>query len=134
MGCFYSKDNKILLLRFIKKQKKEEYQNKRKNIYDIGNHKPYSVYYTSGNNNIKLDGLCSLCENNIHISIGNNPNRLILSLLNKDENENIIKDSAFHIFKFTYEKIENIEQITQYHIYTAIQDYLINDKNIIVAA
>jgi len=128
--CLFSKNG---LHKFLKKQKYDEYKNKRKNMYDIGNYKPYSVYYTDSKDNlVKLDGLCSLCDGTIHISIGQNPNRLILSIV-KLEDGIIKKDVSFHIYKFTYEKINDICEITQYHIYTAMQEYLINNNNIIVA-
>lgn len=119
--CLFSKNG------LHKKQKYDEY----KNMYDIGNYKPYSVYYTDSKDNlVKLDGLCSLCDGTIHISIGQNPNRLILSIV-KLEDGIIKKDVSFHIYKFTYEKINDICEITQYHIYTAMQEYLINNNNII---
>jgi hypothetical protein len=125
--CFYKKNNNT---KFLKKQKYDEYYNKRKNMYDIGNFKPKSVYYNNDDNNelLKIDGLCSLCDSDIHISIGKSPNRLIISYITNGK-----KDVSFHIYKFEYENIDKINDITQYHIYTAIQDYLMNNKNIIVA-
>ena len=126
--CFLIKDK---LKKFINRQKYEEYKNKRKNMYDIGNYKPHSVYYNHTENElVKIDGLCSLCESDIHISIGKSPNRIILSYIITEElTKNIKKDVSFHIYKFLYETIEDINDITQYHIYTAIQDYLLNNKN-----
>lgn len=135
MFCCFCKDT---IKKFTNKQKYEEYKNKRKNMYDIGNFKPKSVYYSDIENDnklIKIDGLCSLCDSEIHISIGKSPNRLILSnIISEESSTNIKKDVSFHIYKFQYENIENINDITQYHIYTAVQDYLMNNKSVPIVA
>jgi hypothetical protein len=126
--CFYQKNINLIL---INKQKKEEYKNIKTHISIIGNHKPMSVYH--GNKNIFnsddiILGLNSLCQNEIHISIGFNPNRLILSHI-AINNENIkYKDECFHIMKFENKNINNIYDITQYDIYNAIQEYIFINK------
>lgn len=114
----------------IQKQKKEEYQNKKIHISTIGNHKPMLVYY--GNKHIFnsddiILGLNSLCQNEIHIAIGFDPTRLILSHITINDNIRY-KDECFHIIKITYKKIENINDITQYDIYNAIQEYIYLNK------
>lgn len=116
-NCFLKKRNS-----FVKRQLKEEYNYKKVNIYDIGNYKPYQVFIGEDNiiNNTIL-GLNSLCDCNIHISIGNNPNRIILSYVDIINNK---KAETFHIYKVEYKKIATVEDITQYDIYNSIQDYI----------
>jgi hypothetical protein len=115
----------------FKKQLKLENKKKFIHIFDIGNFKPCVVYY--GNNDILtneniLNGLSSLCENPIHISIGFNPSRIILSHC-KNNNVNIIKENSFYIMNLIEEEnINDISKITQYHIYTAIQSYIYENK------
>lgn len=128
---FGSKKDKIEKLkeRYFNKQLKLEKKKKLKHLYDIGNFKPYPVY--CGNSDIlqetnKIEGLCSLCENPIHISIGTNPKRLILSHV-IDNNGEITKDECFYIMNI-YDNITSISDITQYIIYNAIQSY-INENN-----
>lgn len=116
-NCFIKKRNS-----YVKKQLKDEYYYKKVNIYDIGNYKPYQVFIGEDNiiNNTIL-GLNSLCDCNIHISIGNNPNRIILSYVDTVNNK---KAETFHIYKVEYKKITTIDDITQYDIYNSIQDYI----------
>ena len=126
-SCFTNKNTNLML---IKKQKKEEYNNIKTHISMIGNYKPMPVYHGNKNtfdsNDIIL-GLNSLCNNEIHISIGFNPNRLILSHIAIEENVKY-KDECFHIMKFENKKINNIHDITQYDIYNAIQEYIYINK------
>lgn len=126
MGNCFNKSNK-----FLKKQMKDEYYNKKVNMNTIGNYKPYQVFIGE---EIKINetilGLNSLCNCNIHISIGNNPTRLILSYVNIIENNIYKKGQTFHIYKIEYKKISKIEEITQYDIYNAIQDYIYKNKQI----
>ena len=113
---------------FVKNQLKDEYYNKKVNIYNIGNYKPYQVFIGDDNNiNKTILGLNSLCDCNIHISIGNNPTRLILSYVDIDINT-YKKGQTFHIYKIDYKQINDINDITQYDIYNSIQDYIYNNK------
>ncbi len=101
---------------FVKNQLKYEYYNKKVNIYNIGNYKPYQVFIGDDNNiNKTILGLNSLCDCNIHISIGNNPTRLILSYVDIDINT-YKKGQTFHIYKIDYKQINDINDITQYDI------------------
>jgi hypothetical protein len=105
----------------------------------LGNYKPYQVFI---GDEIKIDktimGLNSLCECHIHISLGNSPTRLIISYVDNMEIK-YNKGQTFHIYKIDYKEISNIEEITQYDIYNAIQDYVFINKhypkneNIVVA-
>ena len=134
MGICFGKTNK-----FVKKQMKDEYYNKKINMNILGNYKPYQVFI---GDEIKIDktilGLNSLCDCDIHISLGNSPTRLIISYV---DNMEIIrnKGQTFHIYKINYKEISKIEEITQYDIYNAIQDYVYINKqypkneNIVVA-
>jgi len=122
---------------FKKQQLKAEYYNKKVSINKLGTYKPHSVY-TDDNNIVK--GLNSMCNYNIHIAIADKPLRLILSYLNNSNDpQTMIKGDTFHIYKITYKKIKTIEEINQYDIYNAIQDYIyINNEepintNIIIA-
>jgi len=121
--CFSKKSNI-----FVKKQLKDEYYYKKVNIYDIGNYKPYKVFIGEDNiiNNTIL-GLNSLCDCDIHISIGNNPNRIILSYVDITKNK---KGETSHIYKIEYKKITSIDDITQYDIYNSIQDYIYKNNQI----
>ena len=126
--CFINKKNINLIN--IKKQKKDEFTNLKTHISIIGNYKPMPVY--QGNKELFnysdiILGLNSLCQNEIHISIGFNPNRLILSHITTN-NDIKYKDECFHIMKITCKKIENINDITQYDIYNAIQEYIYINK------
>jgi len=126
MGNCFTTSNK-----FLKKQMKDEYYNKRLNMSSIGNYKPHQVFI---GDEIKLmnsiSGLNSLCGCNIHLSIANNPTRLILSYVDFFGTDNYKKGQTFHIYKIEYKKISNIEEITQYDIYNAIQDYIYKNKQI----
>ena len=134
MGNCFQTSNK-----FIKTQSKDEYYNKKVNMSVIGNYKPYQVFIGE---DIKISktilGLNSNCDCNIHISIANSPTRLIISYVDGNV-ENYKKGQTFHIYKITYKELINIEEITQYDIYNAIQDYIFVNKqypmnnNIIVA-
>jgi len=126
MGNCIQKSNK-----FIKTQLKDEYYNKKVNISIIGNYKPYQVFIGE---EIKISktilGLNSNCDCDIHISIANNPTRLIISYVDSYEFENYKKGQTFHIYKITYKELNNIEEITQYDIYNSIQDYIFINKQI----
>ena len=129
MFCCFINNKKIDIIN-IKKQKKDEFKNLKTHISTIGNYKPMSVYHgikESFNSNDIILGLNSLCQNEIHISIGFNPNRLILSHITTIEGIKY-KDECFHIMKITHKKIENINDITQYDIYNAIQEYIYINK------
>jgi len=136
------------LLRFSNKQRKEEYNNKKKNMSFIGSNKPKSVYH-GYSNELKITdiiyGLNSLCLCDIHIAISNTPSRLILSYINSEysknndsidttsiihKNEKLLKGDTFHIFNITYKNISDIYDINQYDIYNAIQDYIYLYDNI----
>ena len=130
MGNCFGKSNK-----FLNKQMKDEYYKRKVNMSIIGNYKPYEVFF--GDEKLTpISGLNTMCNCNIHLSIGNNPTRLILSYV---EINNYKKGQTFHIYKIEYKKILNIEEITQYDIYNAIQDYIHvnkqipNNENIITA-
>ncbi len=136
-NCFTS--NKTDL--FKKQQLKAEYNNKKVSINKLGTYKPHSVYTGDCINNDNLiKGLNSMCNYNIHISIADKPTRLILSYLNNlNDSQTLIKGDTFHIYKITYKKIKTIEEINQYDIYNAIQDYIYvnneepNNPNTIIA-
>ena len=76
MGNCFTKNNK-----FLKEQMKDEYYNRKFNMSSIGNYRPYQVFI---GDELKISetilGMNSLCNTNIHISVGNNPLRLILFL------------------------------------------------------
>lgn len=123
---------------------KLEYKNKKVSINKIGSYKPYSCYYSNSltfdDSNI-IKGLNSMCNQDIHISIAESPLRLILSYLNYSNGDNnLIKGDTFHIYIIQYKSIKTIEEITQYDIYNAIQDYIFihneepnNNSNYMVA-
>lgn len=123
MGNCFGKSNQ-----FQKNQLKNEYYNKKKNMSILGNYKPYQVFI---GDEIKINktilGLNSLCECDIHISIGTSPTRLIISYVDNLQTY-FNKGQTFHIYKITYKEISNIEEITQYDIYNAIQDYVYINK------
>lgn len=126
MGNCFIKSNK-----FLKEQMKDEFYNRKVNMNTIGNYKPFQVFI---GDEIKINetilGLNSLCNCDIHISIGTNPTRLILSYVDITENNIYKKGQTFHIYKIEYKKISRIEEITQYDIYNAIQDYIYKNKQI----
>jgi len=126
MGNCFIKSNK-----FLKNQMKDEFYNRKVNMNTIGNYKPHQVFIGE---EIKINqtilGLNSLCNCDIHISIGTNPTRLILSYVDITENNIYKKGQTFHIYKIEYKKISRIEEITQYDIYNAIQDYIYKNKQI----
>ena len=129
--------------KFKKEQLKLEYKNKKISINKIGSYKPHSCYYSNSllfNDSNIIKGLNSMCNHNIHISIAENPLRLILSYLNYSNKDNsLIKGDTFHIYIIQYKLIKTIEEITQYDIYNAIQDYIFihkeepNNNNLMVA-
>lgn len=123
MGNCLIKSNK-----FLKKQMKDEYYKRKVNMNIIGNFKPYQVFIGE---EIKISktilGLNSLCECDIHISIANNPTRIIISYVDI-ELENYKKGQTFHIYKVEYKELTKNEEITQYDIYNAIQDYIYKNK------
>ena len=123
MGNCFQTSNK-----FIKTQSKDEYYNKKVNMSVIGNYKPYQVFIGEDIRITKtILGLNSNCDCNIHISIANSPTRLIISYVDSNV-ENYKKGQTFHIYKITYKELINIEEITQYDIYNAIQDYIFINK------
>ena len=123
MGNCFQTSNK-----FIKTQLKDEYYNKKVNMSVIGNYKPYQVFIGEDIRITKtILGLNSNCDCNIHISIANSPTRLIISYVDSNV-ENYKKGQTFHIYKITYKELINIEEITQYDIYNAIQDYIFINK------
>jgi hypothetical protein len=123
MGNCFQTSNK-----FIKTQLKDEYYNKKVNMSVIGNYKPYQVFIGEDIRITKtILGLNSNCDCNIHISIANSPTRLIISYVDGNI-ENYKKGQTFHIYKISYKELNNIEEITQYDIYNAIQDYIFINK------
>lgn len=123
MGNCFQTSNK-----FIKTQSKDEYYNKKVNMSVIGNYKPYQVFIGEDIRITKtILGLNSNCDCNIHISIANSPTRLIISYVDSNI-ENYKKGQTFHIYKISYKELINIEEITQYDIYNAIQDYIFINK------
>ena len=127
MGNKCVKQNK-----FQRQQKKDEFYNRKINIQKIGNHKPHQVFFgedlliLSEKNIVK--GLNSLCESDIHICIASNPTRIILSYIDNDVIHQYKKGNTFHIYKILYKSVTTIEDITQYDIYNAIQDYVYVNK------
>ena len=128
--CLLSCFKQCSLLKFITTQHKDEYYKKKKNMSFIGNNKPKSVYQ-GYLNELKpsdiINGLNSLCLCDIHIAITTTPSRLILSYINISNitaKEKLLKEDTFHIFNITYKTINDINDITQYDIYNAIQDYI----------
>lgn len=110
--------------KFISNQIKNEYKNKKVHISIIGNYKPKQVFKE---NCEIIQGLNSMCNCDIHISIGTNPTRIILSYIDIiDFNYN--KGQTFHIYKIEYKEINNINDINQYDIYNSIQDYIYINK------
>jgi hypothetical protein len=154
MGCCFSVKDK--LLKYQSTRLKKEYKNKFINIYDIGYNTPYPVYHDVSlekmvetdtdltdvynmhkskmidKSNIDIiPGLCSLYEAPIHISIGHMPNRLILSsVLQCGADNKFKKGECFYIRKIEMEEIQDTSQITQYHIYDAIQNYYVDNPQI----
>ena len=130
--CFCYPKNKFLL-----SQMKDEYNEIKLHISKLGSFVPHQVYY---DDMIIINGLNSMCDLDIHISIGTNPTRIILSYVNNQDNTNpkINKGQTFHIYKIVYKDLKLITDINQYDIYNAIQDYIyihkqfpINDSYII---
>ena len=119
-------------MKFINKQHKDEYNKNKKNMAFIGINTPKSVYQGYSNELKNTDiilGLNSLCLCDIHIAISNSPPRIILSYIN-NKNEKLFKGDTFHIFNITYKIINDINDINQYDIYNAIQDYIYLYKTI----
>lgn len=92
MGNCFTKNNK-----FLKEQMKDEFYNRKVNMSIIGNYKPHQVFI---GHEIKINetilGLNSLCNCDIHISIGTNPTRLILSYVDITENNIYKKGQTFN--------------------------------------
>lgn len=123
MGNCFGKSNKFQI-----KQMKDEYYKKKVNMNIIGNYKPHQVFCGEEIKDIKIiNGLNSMCECDIHLSIGNKPIRLILSYVDVDMG-NYKKGNSFHIYNIDYKEITTIDEITQYDIYNAIQDYIYINK------
>jgi len=127
-NCLLSNEKKSI---FIFNQLKNEYKRKKIHISQIGDFKPYQVFIgdTNNLNNSIINGLNSMCDCDIHVSIGNNPTRLILSYIDINNNGNYIKGQTFHIYKIEYKEISKINEITQYDIYNSIQDYIYINKH-----
>lgn len=125
LSCFKREIKYENMMRLYHKfQLKCERNNKMVHMYDIGQCQPQEVYY--GNKEVFnetdiLRGLCSLCDNPIHIAIGYEPNTLILSRCSRD-GKDVVKGETFFVSD-PLEDIRDISQITQYHIYNAIQAY-----------
>lgn len=118
--CFYCyPKNKFLL-----SQMKDEYNEIKLHISKLGCFTPHQVYY---DDMLIINGLNSMCDLDIHISIGTNPTRIILSYVNNN-NSTITKGQTFHIYKIIYKEIKTMSDINQYDIYNAIQDYIYTHK------
>jgi len=121
-NCICSKN------KFIKTQMRDEYRNRKVNMSFLGKYKPKQVFIGDELKLISIiPGLNSLCECDIHISIGNNPTRIILSYVDY-LNDSYMKGQTFHIYKIIYKEITTIEDINQYDIYNSIQDYIFINK------
>lgn len=129
-NCFFRKESK--LDKFIKEQLRYEYKHNKVSINKLGSYKPHSCYCSNSLTYTKdniIIGLNSMCNFDIHISIAENPLRMILSYLAfSTEHKALIKGDTFHIYKINYKTIKTIEEITQYDIYNAIQDYIYVQK------
>ena len=122
MGNCFGKSNK-----FINKQMKDEYNKKKVNMSILGNYKPKPVFI--GEDMEQITSLNSMCDEIIHLEIGNNPTRLVLSYVD-EEFDKFKKGQTFHIYKISHKDLTNKDEITQYDIYNAIQDYIyINKEN-----
>lgn len=121
--CFCYPKNKFLL-----SQMKDEYNEVKLHISKLGSFAPHQVYY---DDMLIINGLNSMCDLDIHISIGTNPTRIILSYVNDNKdnsNPKITKGQTFHIYKIVYKEVKIITDINQYDIYNAIQDYIYTHK------
>lgn len=115
--------------RYFKRQLCTESKQKIKHMFHIGNFTPHAVYSGTNhdlNSKDAIAGLCSLCENPIHISIGFNPTRLILSHCIEIAGA-VKKENSFFITNLHLD-VTDVSQITQYDIYTAIQLYIKEHK------
>jgi hypothetical protein len=121
MGNCFGKSNK-----FIINQMKDEYYMKKVNMSIIGNYKPKPVFI--GEDMKQLSSLNSMCDEKIHLEIGNNPTRLVISYV-EEECERFKKGDTFHIYKITYKTLTKTDEITQFDIYNAIQDYIYINKH-----
>ena len=121
MGNCFSSKNKFEIT-----QKRDEYKNRKVNMTVLGKYKPHQVFIGDETKLTPISGLNSMCECNIHISIGTNPIRIILSYV--DYKNTYLKGQTFHIYKIDYKEVINIEDINQYDIYNAIQDYIYINK------
>lgn len=121
MGCCLSVKNKFEL-----QQKRDEYKNRKVNMAIIGKYRPKQVFIGDEMKLNAIQGLNSMCDCDIHISIGTNPMRIILSYV--DYNDTYIKGQTFHIYKIGYKDIISIDEINQYDIYNSIQDYIYINK------
>ena len=79
MECCFGKSNK-----FVRNQMKDEYNNRKVNMSIIGNYKPHQVFIGDEIRIEQITSLNSLCDCDIHISIANNPMRLIISYVDID--------------------------------------------------
>lgn len=121
MGSCFSTKNK-----FEVTQKRDEYKNRKVNMSKIGKYKPRQVFVGDEIQLNAIHGLNSMCDCDIHISIGTNPMRIILSYV--DYKNSYIKGQTFHIYKIDYKDIITIDDINQYDIYNSIQDYIYINK------
>lgn len=135
MNCLFPNcyKNNNILSKFINRQIKDEYKKNKMNMSYIGNNQPKNVY--KGHTleidyNDIISGLNSMCLCDIHIAITLKPSRLILSYINIDGNGKTKRSDTFHIYNIIYKDINMIDDITQYDIYNAIQDYIYIYKNI----
>jgi len=110
--------------KFLLSQMKDEYNEIKLHISKLGCFTPHQVYY---DDMLIINGLNSMCDLDIHISIGSNPTRIILSYVNNNKSI-ITKGQTFHIYKIIYKEIKMITDINQYDIYNAIQDYIYTHK------
>lgn len=120
MGNCFGKSNK-----FVKKQMKDEYYKKKVNMSILGDYKPKPVFI--GEDMKQISSLNSMCDEKIHLEIGNNPTRLVISYV--EECEGFKKGQTFHIYKITYKDLTKTDEITQFDIYNAIQDYIYINKH-----
>lgn len=121
MGNCFRKSNK-----FVNKQMKDEYNKNKVHMSILGNYKPKPVFI--GEDMEKITSLNSMCDEIIHLDIGNNPTRIILSYVD-EECDKFKKGQTFHIYKIIYKDLKKKDEITQYDIYNAIQDYIYINKH-----
>lgn len=117
MGNCFSSKNKFEL-----SQKRDEYKNRKVNMTVLGKYKPKQVFIGDEFTLIPISGLNSMANCDIHLSIGTNPTRIILSYV--DYKNSYVKGQTFHIYKIDYKEVISIDDINQYDVYNSIQDYI----------